>query len=67
MNLETSTEILETVSGDTSLKKYREHWNISLLSKQQAHKVLDEVKAGVRHHPVLVTQALIATGDWTQV
>ena len=65
MNLETSTEILETVSTDTSLKKYREHWNTYLLSKQQAHKVLDEVKAGVYHHPLLVTKALITTGDWT--
>ena len=65
MNLETSTEILETVSTDTSTKKYSEYWNTSTLSKQQAHKVLDEVKAGVYHHPLLVTKALITTGDWT--
>ena len=65
MNLETSTETQVTVSTDTSLRKYREHWNTYLLSKQQAHKVLDEVKAGVYHHPLLVTKALITTGDWT--
>ena len=64
MTYDRSTEILETASTDTSLKKYREHWNTYLLSKQQAHKVLDEVKAGVRHHPLLVTKALITTGDW---
>ena len=65
MNLETSTETQVTASTDTSTRKYSEHWNTYLLSKQQAHKVLDEVKAGVYHHPLLVTKALITTGDWT--
>ena len=65
MTYDRSTEILETASTDTSMKKYSEHWNTYLLSKQQAHKVLDEVKAGVYHHPLLVTKALITTGDWT--
>ena len=65
MTYDRSTETQVTASTDTSLKKYSEYWNTSTLSKQQAHKVLDEVKAGVYHHPLLVTKALITTGDWT--
>jgi hypothetical protein len=37
----------------------------SLLSKEQAHHILTGHKAGVKYHPVIITQALIATGDLT--
>ena len=63
MNYATSTETVETVSTDTSSRKSSVCWSTSM-SKEQAHKLLNEVKAGVRHHPLQVTKALIATGDW---
>jgi hypothetical protein len=33
------------------------------MTREQAKQILDRQKAGARQHPVLVTQALIATGD----
>jgi hypothetical protein len=33
------------------------------MSKQQAHKILDALREGIWQHPVLVSQALIITGD----
>jgi len=63
MNYETSTETQATVSGATSLKKYSECWNTSM-SKEQAHKLLNEVKAGIPHTVPNITRALLTTGDW---
>ena len=56
--LATASGYTDTTSADTSLRDLS-------LTKSMAHKLLNEVKAGVHHHPVLVTQALIATGDWS--
>ena len=33
------------------------------MTREQAKQILDKQKAGARQHPVLVTQALVATGD----
>lgn len=33
------------------------------MSKDEAHKLLDEVRAGIQHPPSRINQALIATGD----
>ena len=33
------------------------------MTKEEAHKILDAHKQGIWQHPVLVTQALIVTGD----
>ena len=33
------------------------------LSKKEAHALLSAQRAGVWHHPLLVTQALLMTGD----
>ena len=33
------------------------------LSKKDAHTLLNAQRAGVWHHPLLVTQALLMTGD----
>lgn len=33
------------------------------MTKEEAHKVLDALREGIWQHPVLVTQALVATGD----
>jgi hypothetical protein len=33
------------------------------LSKKSAHALLDAQRAGVWNHPILVTQALLVTGD----
>jgi len=33
------------------------------MTREQAKQILDKQKSGARQHPVLVTQALVATGD----
>jgi hypothetical protein len=33
------------------------------MTKQEAHKILNAQRQGIWQHPVLVTQALIVTGD----
>jgi hypothetical protein len=33
------------------------------MTREQAKQILDKQKAGARQHPVLVTQALMASGD----
>lgn len=66
MSLDNDTNKQQTSSGyidTTSVDTYKRS---SSLTKSQAHKLLNEVKEGIRHNPVLVTQALIATGDWTK-
>ena len=65
MTLDASTKMLETSSGYTDTTSVDISLKSSPLTKSQSHKVLDEVKAGIRHHPLVITQALIATGDWT--
>ena len=37
----------------------------SLLSVKQANDILTAHKSGVRYHPVIISQALVATGDLT--
>ena len=31
--------------------------------KQAAHRLLDEVRAGIKHHPILIAQALAILGE----
>lgn len=66
MTLDASTKMLETSSGYTDTTSVDTSLKSSPLTKSQAHKLLNEVKAGVHHHPLMVTQALITTGDWTK-
>lgn len=33
------------------------------MTKEEAHKILAAQREGIWQHPVLVTQALVATGD----
>ena len=65
MNLDNDTKILETANGDTDSTSVTTLERSYTLTKSQAHKLLNETKEGIHHHPLLVTQALIATGDWT--
>ena len=65
MNSDADTKILETANGYTDSTSVTTSEKNYTLTKSQAHKLLNEVKEGIRHHPLLVTQALIATGDWT--
>ena len=65
MNLEHDTNKQETSSGYTDSTSADTYLRKSSLTKSQAHKLLNEAKEGIHHHPLLVTQALIATGDWT--
>ena len=67
MNYDNDTKTQQTSSGCTDITSVQPSERSYLLTKSQAHKLLNEVKAGVNHHPVLVTQALIATGDWILV
>ena len=63
MNLDADTKTLVTPNGDTDSMKPRPSLSTTPLHKSMAHKILNEVKLGVYHHPVTVTQALLITGD----
>lgn len=65
MSLDNDTKTQQTSSGYTDTTSVDTYKKDSPLTKSQAHKLLNEVKEGIRHNPVLVTQALITTGDWT--
>ena len=66
MNLDNDTKTQETANGYTDSTSVTTSEKSYTLTKSQAHKLLNEVKGGIRHNPILVTQALIATGDWTK-
>ena len=61
-----STNKTQTYDGYTAITNVNTSTNITFLTKQEAHQLLNEVKAGIHHHPLRVTQALIATGDWCE-
>ena len=63
MNYAEDTKTLVTLNGDSDSMKPRPSLSTTPLHKQTAHKILNEVKLGVYHHPVTVTQALLITGD----
>ena len=63
MNSDADTKTLVTLNGDTDSMKPRPSLSTTPLHKSMAHKILNEVKLGVYHHPVTVTQALLVTGD----
>ena len=63
MNYANDTKIPEKPSGYTDSMSASQYLNITPLSKSIAHKILNEVKLGVYHHPVTVTHALLITGD----
>ena len=65
MNLDNDTKTQETANGYTDSTSVTTSERSYTLTKSQAHKLLNEVKEGIRHHPLMVTQALITTGDWT--
>ena len=65
MNLGNDIKTPETANGYTDSTSVTTSEKNYTLTKSQAHKLLNEVKEGIRHNPILVTQALIATGDWT--
>lgn len=63
MNYAEDTKILVKPSGNTDSMSASPYLNTTTLSKSIAHKILNEVKLGVYHHPVTVTHALLITGD----
>ena len=63
MNYAEDTKTLVTPNGDTDSMSARPFLSTTPLHKSMAHKILNEVKLGVYHHPVTVTQALLVTGD----
>ena len=63
MNSDADTKTLVKSSGYTDSMKPRPFLSTTPLHKSMAHKILNEVKLGVYHHPVTVTQALLVTGD----
>ena len=64
MNTDADTKTLANLSGYTSSTSAESFMSTMSLTKSMAHKLLNEVKAGIYHPPLRVTQALITTGDW---
>ena len=63
MNYAEDTKTLENSSGNTDSTSASQYLRDMNLNKSTAHKILNEVKLGVYHHPVTVTHALLITGD----
>lgn len=64
MSLEKSTETQVKSSGYIGLMNVTTYARDTSLTISQARWILDQVKEGKHQHPILVTQALITTGDW---
>jgi hypothetical protein len=64
MSLKTDTDQLVRPDGCTDSMKLQQSSTDFVMPKELAHKILNRVKDGEIYNPVIVTRALLATGDW---
>jgi hypothetical protein len=64
MNSKADTDQLVTSDGSTEQMKPQTSLTDYVMPKELAHKILNRIKDGEIYNPVIVTRALLATGDW---
>jgi hypothetical protein len=65
MNSKTDTSEPMKCDGCKDLTKQSTSTNDYVMPRSLANKILNRVREGETYHPLIVTKALITTGDWS--